>query len=193
MRYATAVLEGRLSMTLRFSPVALGIFLSAGLISGCQYTALPDSGAKTPSATALALSSPLTGTANLKGKIEVNQFSEPMHYTSVEGDTWEGIAAEFGLKTETLKEFNKTISLQPGSTLDVRGSNTPQDAAHGSTTVNPDGTLTYSVVEGDSQGGLISRFGVPGYALRGANPKYEGPEQGELKLFPGQSLTIPVK
>jgi hypothetical protein len=191
MRVATAVLERRLSMTQRAFPISLGILLNAGLISGCQYTALPDSGANTASGTATPASSHLAGTANLKGKIEANQFSEPMRYTSVEGDTWEGIAAEFGLKTETLKEFNKTVSLQAGSILDVRGSNTPQGGAHGSTKVNPDGTLTYSVVEGDTQGGLISRFGVPGYALRGANPEFEGPG-GELKLFPGRSLTIPA-
>jgi hypothetical protein len=82
------------------------------------------------------------------------------------------------------------VSLRAGSNLDIRGRDTAQSGAHGSTTLNPDGTLTYVVVEGDAQGGLISRFGVPGYALRGANPEFHG-RGDELELVPGQSLNIP--
>lgn len=190
MSLARTAQEGHLSMTRRALPMALGILLSACLISGCQYTAPPDEGAETASASSQTSPSPPAATATLKGQIEVNQFSRPLRYTSAEGETWEVIAAEFGLRTQTLKEFNPTVSLRAGSTLDIRGRDTPQSGAHGSTTPNPDGTLTYSVVEGDAQGGLISRFGVPGYALRGANPEFHGPGD-ELKLVPGRSLNIP--
>lgn len=190
MRLATAMQERHLSMRQRAFPFALGILLSTGLISGCQYAAPPDDGAETASASAQTSPSRPTATAILKGQTEVNQFSLPLRYTTAEGETWEVIAAEFGLKTEMLKEFNPTVSLRPGSNLDIRGKDTPQSGARGSTTPNPDGTLTYSVVEGDAQGGLISRFGVPGYALRGANPEFHG-RGDELKLVPGQSLIIP--
>ena len=60
----------------------------------------------------------------------------------------------------------------------------------GSSALNPDGTANYIVKAEDTFLGISSRFGVPDYALRIANPSLRG-NGGLLLVAPGQKLTIP--
>lgn len=104
--------------------------------------------------------------------------------------TWETVAREFGIKAEILRTFNQSVTLKAGSTIDLRGRDVPQLGAGGSLTSNPDGTATYIVKAEDTLSGITSRFGVPGYALRGSNPSLGGKGSDVLRA-PGQKLTIP--
>lgn len=65
-----------------------------------------------------------------------------VQYTFVEGNTWETVAREFGIKAEILRTFNQSVTLKAGSTIDLRGRDVPQLGAGGSLTSNPDGTAT---------------------------------------------------
>ena len=68
------------------------------------------------------------------------------------------------------------------------GKNVPQLGAGGPFVPNADGTATYTVQAEDTYLGISSRFGVPGYALRGANTALLGIG---AELTAGQKLTIP--
>lgn len=94
------------------------------------------------------------------------------------------------MDTEVLKNFNKAETLRAGAVIDLRGKETPQPGAGGSFTANPDGTSTYNVEANDTFSGISSRFGVPAYALRGANVSLPG-KGAELLAAPGEQLTIP--
>lgn len=159
------------------------------LVTGCEY-------ATQPNATEMATASPSASassasvTTSLNGSTEVNQFFLPVKYTCVEGDTWETVASEFGLKQEILKGFNRSVTLQAGASLDLRGRDTPQLGAGGSYSSSPDGAVSYVIDKNDTLLGITSRFGVPAYALRISNPTLRG-NGHELLLPPGRNLLIP--
>ncbi|MFC8409941.1 LysM peptidoglycan-binding domain-containing protein [Arthrobacter sp. NPDC057259] len=113
-----------------------------------------------------------------------------MSYTSVEGDTWDGVALAFGMKTSYLRAFNPDAPLASGAVLDLRGRNLPQRGANGTFDEQADGSGTYTVRPEDSFLGLTSRFGVPEYAIRAANASIRGMD-GVLSVEPGESITIP--
>jgi LysM repeat protein len=161
------------------------------LVAGCQYEAPEEAQPEGQS----SVSAQTTRTPNtlqaLQGHTELNGFLLPVRYICVDGDTWEAVAHEFGMKAEVLKEFNSSVKLEAGVELDLRGRNTPQLGALGQTTAGPGGKMSYVVEKGDTTGGITSRFGVPGYALRAANPELSTP-QSELELVPGTKLVIPA-
>lgn len=163
--------------------------LSALLMTGCEYAQQPSNPAKA-TASAPASTSPAGTAGSLNGKTELNKFFLATQYTCVEGDTWETVAREFGIKAETLRTFNEAVTLKAGSTIDLRGTDVPQLGAGGPSAANPDGTATYIVKAEDTVLGISSRFGVPDYALLGANPSLRG-NGAELLVAPGQKLTIP--
>jgi LysM repeat protein len=134
--------------------------------------------------------SPTAVAGALKGKTELNEYYLANRYTCAEGDTWESVARAFGIKAETLRTFNKSPILKAGTVIDVRGEDVPQLGAGGRFKRNQDGTAAYIVNAEDTLSGISSRFGVPGYALRGANPSIRG-NRDELLVAPGQILTIP--
>jgi LysM repeat protein len=171
--------------------VAAAICMTALLVTGCEYAPQPSNPAKeTASASASTSPSPAGVAGSLNGKTELNKFFLATQYTCVDGDTWETIAREFGIKADILKTFNKSATLRAGTVIDVRGRDVPQLGARGPYVPNPDGTATYTVQAEDTFLGIGSRFGVPGYALRGANTELRG-NGGELLVAPGQKLTIP--
>jgi LysM repeat protein len=157
-------------------------------MTGCEYAAQPAEA----SASAPASTSPSRASAagSLNGKTELNKFFLATQYTCVEGDTWETVAREFGIKAEILRTFNEAVTLKAGSTIDLRGTDVPQLGAGGPSAPNPDGTANYIVKAEDTFLGISSRFGVPDYALRIANPSLRG-NGGLLLVAPGQKLTIP--
>ncbi|WP_445153449.1 LysM peptidoglycan-binding domain-containing protein [Arthrobacter sp. Hor0625] len=120
----------------------------------------------------------------------MNSYYLAVRYTCVDGDTWEAVAREFGMDAEVLRKFNKAETLRAGAVIDLRGEETPQLGAGGSFISNPDGTSTYTVAANDTFSGISSRFGVPAYALRGANVSLSG-KGAELLAAPGEQLTIP--
>ena len=157
------------------------------LVTGCEYAAQPDAPEKTATS---ASASTASVTKSLNGSTEVNQFFLPVRYTCVEGDTWEAIASEFGLNPEVLKQFNRSVTLQAGASLDLRGRDIPQLGAGGSYSSSPDGAVSYDIAKDDTLLGITSRFGVPDYAIRIANPTLRG-NGHELLLTPGRNLIVP--
>ncbi len=108
--------------------------------------------------------------AGLLGATEMNGFLRPMHYTAVDGDTWEGIAAHFRMTPEILRSFNEGVTVAAGQVIDLRGVAVPQPGAGGSVTgQDQQGRLLYRTGAGDTPAGIASRYGVPLYALRMAN------------------------
>jgi LysM repeat protein len=171
--------------------VAASICMSALLVTGCEYAAKPGEHVNvTPSAVASTFPSPAGVARSLKGKTELNKFFLATQYICVEGDTWETVAREFGIKAEILRTFNQSATLNAGVVVDLRGRDVPQPGAGGPFAPNPDGTASYIVTAEDTFSGISSRFGVPGHALRGANPSLRG-NGAELLVAPGQNLTIP--
>jgi LysM repeat protein len=168
--------------------VASSMCMSALLVTGCEYAPQPSHPAAAP-APASTLS-PTAATSSLKGKTELNKYHLAVQYTCAEGDTLETVAREFGIKAEILRTFNPSVTLKAGAVIDVRGEDVPQLGAGGPFVPNADGTATYTVQAEDTYLGISSRFGVPGYALRGANTALRGIE-AELTAAPGQKLTIP--
>lgn len=171
--------------------MAAAICMTALLVTGCEYAPQPSNPAKeTSSASAFASPSPATVAGTLKGKAELNKYYLAVQYTCVDGDTWETVGREFGIKAETLRTFNKSAILKAGAVIDLRGKGVPQLGAGGRFEPNPEGTATYIVKAEDTLSGVSGRFGVPGYAVRGANPSLRG-NGDELLVAPGQILTIP--
>lgn len=94
------------------------------------------------------------------------------------------------MKAEILRAFNRSTTLKAGAVIDLRGRDVPQKGAGGRFEPNPDGTGTYIIEAEDTVAGLSSRFGLPGYAIRGANLSIRG-QGAELLVAPGQKITIP--
>lgn len=171
--------------------VAASMCMSALLVTGCEYAPQPSNPAKATASTSASTSPSPAGVAgSLNGKTELNKFFLAIQYTCVEGDTWETVAREFGIKADILRTFNKSAVLRAGAVIDLRGKDVPQLGAGGQFVPNPDGTATYTVQAEDTFLAISSRFGVPGYALRGANLSLRGIGT-ELTADPGQKLTIP--
>ena len=145
--------------------VVLAVVL-AGLLTACV------SGADAPvRALAPAATSPTP--PGLLGTTERNGFYQPMRYTAVDGDTWEGIAAHFQMTPEILRSFNDSAPVAAGRVIDLRGVDVPQLGAGGSVTGQDGrGQLLYRTSAGDTPAGIASRYGVPLHALRIANLNY---------------------
>ena len=128
--------------------------------------------------------------AGLLGTTEMNGFLRPMHYTAVDGDTWESIAAHFRMTPEILKSFNEPVSVVAGQVVDLRGVAVPQPGAGGSVTgKDEEGRLLYRTSTGDTPAGIASRYGVPLYELRMANLNLL--TGGEWIPPAGTTVTIP--
>ena len=159
-------------------------------VTGCDYAPAPDSPTATAPTTASATPQQSTTASALRGTTQTNRFHLPISYTSSDGDTWDGIAQAFGMKTSYLRAFNPDATLASGAVLDLRGRNLPQRGANGTFDEQADGSGTYTVRPEDSFLGLTSRFGVPDYAIRAANASIRGMD-GVLSVEPGESITIP--
>lgn len=167
--------------------MAASMCMSALLVTGCEYVPQPSNPEKTATPST-ASPSPTADARSLNGKTELNKHYLAVQYTCAEGDTWETVARGFGIKAEILRTFNPSVTLKTGAVIDVRGKNVPQLGAGGPFVPNADGTATYTVHAEDTYLGISSRFGVPGYALRGANTALLGIG---AELTAGQKLTIP--
>ncbi|SDK68337.1 LysM peptidoglycan-binding domain-containing protein [Arthrobacter sp. ok362] len=154
--------------------VVLAVVL-AGLLAACASGA--DAPGGTPAAAAHGTSPTAAATSpappGLLGTTEINGFFQPMRYTAVDGDTWEGIAAHFRMTPEILRSFNESASVAAGKVIDLRGVDVPQLGAGGSVTGQDGrGQLLYRTRAGDTPAGIASRYGVPLHALRIANLNY---------------------
>lgn len=169
--------------------VAAGLCMTALFVTGCEYAPPSNSPAK-PASPASTSPPPVEDEGSPRGKTEVNKFYLAMRYTCVDGDTWESVARGFGMKAEILRAFNSSTTLKAGAVIDLRGRDVPRKGAGGRFESNPDGSGTYIVEAEDAFLGLSSRFGVPEYAIRGANSSIRG-QKGLLLVGPGEKITIP--
>ena len=159
----------------RFRPAATVVLAAvlAGLLTACASGA--DAPGGTPAAAATSPAPPATSPAppGLLGTTELNGFYQPMRYTAVDGDTWEGIAAHFRMTPEILRSFNDSASVAAGKVIDLRGVDVPQLGAGGSVTGQDGrGQLLYRTSAGDTPAGIAVRYVVPPDALRIANFNY---------------------
>ena len=175
---ATAVVPSALAAVLAAALFAVLTTLLVACDSGANPSAGSPAGqpaAPASPASPAALSpapppAPSPADEGLQGRTETNGFFQPMRYTAVDGDTWEGIAAHFRMTPEILKSFNESPSVTEGQVIDLRGVDVPQLGAGGSVTgQDGQGQFLYRASAGDTPAGIASRYGVPLYALRMAN------------------------
>ena len=176
---------------------AAAVLLAAvlvALLTACESGT--DAAGGTPAAAAAGTSPTAAAPAapaapvGLQGTTEMNGYFQPMRYTAVDGDTWEGIAAHFRMTPEILRSFNEPVSVAEGEVIDLRGVDVPQLGASGSVTgQDGQGRLLYTANAGDTPAGIASRYGVPLYALRIANLNLLN--GGEWIPPAGTTVTIP--
>ena len=167
-----------------------------GLLTACDSGTDASGGTPSVRPAAVAPATPVEDAATqaedagLLGATEMNGFLRPMHYTAVDGDTWEGIAAHFRMTPEILRSFNEGVTVAAGQVIDLRGVAVPQLGAGGSVTGQDEqGRLLYRTGAGDTPAGIASRYGVPLYALRMANLNLL--TGGEWIPPEGTTVTIP--
>lgn len=119
-------------------------------------------------------------------------------YTITTGDTIGGIAARFGVSTQTLLSANGlgwASIIYPGHTLAIPGTSSTAGIASSQTPIvetatpvraNPVRAKQYTITTGDNASSIASKFGVPVEALLAANGL-----TGSNLLYAGRSLTIP--
>ena len=159
----------------RFRPAATVVLAAvlAGLLTACASGADAPGGTPAAAATSQAPAATSPTPPGLLGTTELNGFYQPMRYTAVDGDTWEGIAAHFPMTPEILRSFNESVPVAAGKVIDLRGVDVPQLGAGGSVTGQDGrGQLLYRTSAGDTPAGIASRYGVPLHALRIANLNY---------------------
>lgn len=116
----------------------------------------------------------------------------PATYTIVRGDTISGIAARYGLNTNTVLQLNglsaNTI-IYPGQQIKLSGSgaapSAPAPAPRPAPSPAPSSAASYTVVPGDTLGGIAARHGVAlsdVFNWNGLN--------GRSIIYPGQKIKV---
>lgn len=115
----------------------------------------------------------------------------PATYTIVRGDTISGIAARYGLNTNTVLQLNglsgNTI-IYPGQQIKLSGSETAPSAPAPAPSPAPSpssSAASYTVVSGDTLGGIAARHGVAlsdVFSWNGLN--------GRSIIYPGQKIKV---
>ncbi|WP_332603342.1 LysM peptidoglycan-binding domain-containing protein [Arthrobacter sp. S2(2024)] len=116
----------------------------------------------------------------------------PATYTIVRGDTISGIAARYGLNTNTVLQLNglsgNTI-IYPGQQIKLTGSvpapSAPAPAPSPASGPASSSTASYTVVPGDTLGGIAARHGVAlsdVFTWNGLN--------GRSIIYPGQKIKV---
>ncbi|GAA4040825.1 hypothetical protein GCM10023063_28140 [Arthrobacter methylotrophus] len=118
--------------------------------------------------------------------------SVPATYTIVRGDTVSGIAARYGLNTNTVLQLNQLSAntiIYPGQQIKLTGSATTPAAPAPAPTPAPSTAssldATYTVKSGDTLGGIAARHGVAlsdVFSWNGLN--------GRSIIYPGQKIKV---
>ncbi|WP_028266704.1 lytic transglycosylase domain-containing protein [Arthrobacter sp. MA-N2] len=118
--------------------------------------------------------------------------SVPATYTIVRGDTISGIAARYGLNTNTVLQLNQLSAntiIYPGQQIKLTGSATTPAAPAPAPTPAPStassSDATYTVKSGDTLGGIAARHGVAlsdVFSWNGLN--------GRSIIYPGQKIKV---
>ncbi|WP_284976133.1 LysM peptidoglycan-binding domain-containing protein [Arthrobacter sp. efr-133-TYG-104] len=115
----------------------------------------------------------------------------PSSYTIVRGDTISAIARRFNLDTSTVLRLNNltaTTLIYPGQTIKLTGTAPAapaQPAAPAAPSSGATGAATYTVVSGDTLGGIAYKYGVPlsdVFRWNGLN--------GSSIIYPGQKIIV---
>jgi len=106
----------------------------------------------------------------------------PAQYSVVEGDTVSGIAARFGLSASTVVSLNGLDSaalIFPGQVLNLAPAAAPAPVAS---------TSSYTVLSGDTIGGIAAAHGLSTDAVLSAN----GLDRSSV-IYPGQNIVVPTE
>ncbi|WP_309074313.1 LysM peptidoglycan-binding domain-containing protein [Paenarthrobacter sp.] len=118
--------------------------------------------------------------------------SVPDTYTIVRGDTISAIARRFNLDTTAVLQLNKlsaTTLIYPGQTIKLKGTATAapaQPAPTAPSVPSTQGSATvYTVVAGDTLGGIAAKHGVPLSSIFSWNGL-----NGSSIIYPGQKIKV---
>jgi len=130
-----------------------------------------------------------------------NSFGQPIFYTTVDGDSFDGLGYKFRSTTEQLLKYNPALSAEKlipvGVRMRLMPGEMPIQGARGSFTADADGIpQTYTTAAGDNEGQVAFRFSV--VDIRSANrPRtgtdgtwYEFTDLPSGELAPGQTISI---
>nr|WP_235565050.1 LysM peptidoglycan-binding domain-containing protein [Arthrobacter sp. Soil764] len=132
-----------------------------------------------------------------------NSFGQTVFYTTVEGDSFDGIGYKFRVTTAQLLAYNPGLvenQLGAGSKLRLIAGDVKIEGAQGTYTADPEGIpLTYTTAPGDTERQISFRFGMPDLAdLEAANRPstgtgrvwYEFSDLPTGHLAPGQVISL---
>ncbi|TDW31479.1 lytic transglycosylase [Cryobacterium psychrophilum] len=108
----------------------------------------------------------------------------PAQYSVAQGDTVSGIAARFGLSTSSVLSLNGLDSaalIFPGQVLNLTAAAAPAPTAHSVS------SSSYTVVSGDTIGGIAAAHGLSTDAVLSAN----GLKRSSI-IYPGQAVALPT-
>ncbi|MFK0040823.1 LysM peptidoglycan-binding domain-containing protein [Paenarthrobacter sp. NPDC090517] len=116
----------------------------------------------------------------------------PDTYTILRGDTISAIARRFNLDTTAVLQMNKlsaTTLIYPGQTIKLKGTATAVPAQPAPTTPSapsaPASASVYTVVSGDTLGGIAAKHGVPLSSIFSWNGL-----NGSSIIYPGQKIKV---
>ena len=119
-------------------------------------------------------------------------------FTVREGDTLAGIARTCGISVEDLQRANPSVradaDLTPDLLLQVPSAGPPPPAEPAPATtartgIETAGTLSHTVIEGDTLAGIAEMYGITVARLRDANPRLRTDDD----LVPGSVIGIPYQ
>ena len=113
----------------------------------------------------------------------------PDSYTVVRGDTISAIARRFNLDTSAVLQLNKltpTALIYPGQNIKLTGTATAAPAPSApAASASTSGATVYTVVSGDTLGGIAAKHGVPLSSIFSWNNL-----NGSSIIYPGQKIKV---
>lgn len=150
--------------------VAVGAILIIAWLTGPNKPGLSLFATKTPTATLTATATPVTPTATASITPTITETptitptptaSGPFDYTVQEGDTCWSIAEKFGVLPEVLLALNPTVDcglIKPNETILLIPAPDTQLPTATAIPANFRGTISYTVVSGDTLASIASKF-----------------------------------
>lgn len=135
------------------------------------------------------------------GKTVNNSFGQAVYYTTVDGDSFDGLGYKFRSTTEQILLYNPSLAanepIPAGSKLRLIPGELKIEGAQGTSTADAEGIpLTYTTAPGDTERQVSFRFSITD--LRAANRPttgtggawYEFADLPTVELAPGQTISL---